>query len=50
MSATDPVDPYVEGTESWELYKERLEQHFIAKDITADDKKRAVLLSTCGKN
>ena len=49
MIATDPVGPYVEGTESWELYQARLEQHFIANDVKEDAKKRALLLSTCGK-
>ena len=45
MCATDTVGPYVEGTESWELYQERLEQHFIAKDITADAQSCARLIS-----
>ena len=49
MSVCGPVGPYEEGTESWELYQERLEQHFIAHDITDDGKKRALLLSFCGK-
>ena len=40
---------FEEGTETWELYQGRLEQYFIAADIETDGKKRAVLLSSCGK-
>ncbi|MEE4247362.1 MAG: reverse transcriptase domain-containing protein, partial [Kangiellaceae bacterium] len=43
------VAAFEEGTETWTLYQERLEQFFAANDI-ADGKKRAVLLSTCGKD
>jgi hypothetical protein len=43
------VGAFEEGAESWTLYQERLEQFFLANDI-ADVKKRAVLLSICGKS
>jgi hypothetical protein len=42
------IGPFEEGTESWTHYQERLEQFFEANDIR-DAKKRAVLLSICGK-
>ena len=34
--------------EDWEAYMEQLESYFVANDITAAEKKRAVLLSSCG--
>ena len=43
------VGAFEEGAETWALYQERLEQFFVANDIE-DTKKRAVLLSTCGRN
>eukprot|EP00795_Rhopilema_esculentum_P017021 gene17021-8526_t len=42
------VGPYNEGEEDWACYMERLEQFFIANDITEASKKRAVLLSGIG--
>ncbi|XP_065071854.1 uncharacterized protein LOC135696403 [Rhopilema esculentum] len=42
------VGPYNEGKEDWACYVERLEQFFIANDITEASKKRAVLLSGIG--
>ena len=42
------VGPYCEGKEDWACYVERLEQFFIANDITDAPKKRAVLLSGIG--
>ena len=49
MSFIGSIGPFEEGTVSWLQYQERLEQFFVANDIN-DSKKRAVLLSTCGKN
>ena len=34
--------------ENWESYIERMEQYFVANDVTSAAKKRAILLSTCG--
>ncbi len=42
------VGPYCEGKEDWACYVERLEQFFIANDITDAPKKRAVFLSGIG--
>eukprot|EP00112_Aurelia_sp_Birch-Aquarium-sp1_P017586 Seg409.2 transcript_id=Seg409.2/GoldUCD/mRNA.D3Y31 product="Gag polyprotein" protein_id=Seg409.2/GoldUCD/D3Y31 len=42
------VGPYCEGTEDWACYVERLEQFFIANDITDAPKKRAVFVSGIG--
>eukprot|EP00795_Rhopilema_esculentum_P009037 gene9037-16680_t len=42
------VGPYCEGKEGWACYVERLEQFFIANDITEASKKRDVLLSGIG--
>ena len=48
--ATGPVTypAFQPSTEDWVSYTERLEQHFIANGITNADKKRAILLSSCG--
>ena len=40
MSSLGLIGAYEEGTETWQLYQDRLEQYFIAKDVK-DDKKRA---------
>ena len=42
------VGPYCEGKEDWACYVERLEQFFIANDITDAPKIRAVFLSGIG--
>ena len=34
--------------EDWVVYTERLQNYFVANDVTSDDKKRAILLSVCG--
>ena len=36
------------GREDWQSYAERLEQYFVANDVTNTQKKRALLLSVCG--
>ncbi len=36
------------GIEDWKSYAERLEQYFVANDITDAGKQRVVLLSGCG--
>ena len=43
------IGPFEEGKETWEFYQGRLEQYFIAAEVKTDEKKRAVLLSTCGR-
>ena len=39
---------FEDGREEWASYTEPLEQHFIANDIKAAEKKCAILLSVCG--
>ena len=40
---------YFDGTsETWSSYIERMDQYFVANDITNGPKKRAILLSCCG--
>ena len=34
--------------ENWTSYIERLHHYFIANDVVAEEKKRAILLSACG--
>ena len=34
--------------EDWTAYCERLEQYYLANDVDAAEKKRAILLSVCG--
>ena len=42
------VGEFDQATETWSAYMERMEQYFIANDVTGNNKKRAILLSTCG--
>ena len=42
------VGEFDQATENWTAYIERMEQYFVANDVTANNKKRAILLSTCG--
>ena len=49
MNANCVIGTFEEGTETWALYQERLEQYFIASEVADDKKKRALLLSICGK-
>lgn len=44
------IGPFEPDSEEWPQYQERIEQVFIANDITSDEKKRAVFLSVCGKD
>ena len=48
MAIQMTIGEFQPGTESWVLYTERLEQHFLANDVQDADKKRAFLLSSCG--
>ena len=42
------VGEFKESEESWIQYVERLEQYFLANEITDGKKQRAILLSVCG--
>ena len=48
MSSTSSIGPFEEGKEAWHQYQEKLEQYFVANGIP-EEKRRAVLLSTCGR-
>lgn len=47
---TKGMGPFVLSEEDWESYSERLEEYFVAEDITAAEKKRAILISAIGKD
>ena len=40
--------PFDKEKETWDVYTERLGFYFEAHDITADERKRSILLSACG--
>ena len=42
------IEPFQPGVDDWDQYTERLEQYFIANNITTDDKKLAVFLTLVG--
>ncbi|MEE4247156.1 MAG: hypothetical protein V2I33_17220 [Kangiellaceae bacterium] len=50
MADAGSIGEFVEGKDEWLEYQERLEQTFIAKDVTDEKKKKAILLSTCGRD
>ena len=49
MASFGKIEQFTPG-EDWPEYVERLQFYFSAHDITDDDKKKAILLSVCGKN
>ena len=48
MANHSTVEPFSGEVEDWSAYTERLDQYFIANDITTGAKKRVILLSICG--
>ncbi|GFN78753.1 low quality protein: uncharacterized protein k02a2.6-like [Plakobranchus ocellatus] len=42
------VQAFNEADDSWIAYTERLEHFFVANDITSEEKKKAILLSSVG--
>ena len=48
MSTFGKIDEYVQESEDWTEYIERMGHFFLANGINDDDKKRAILLSSCG--
>lgn len=44
------VSEFIPGSaDSWEIYREQLDFYFEANDISAENKKKAVFYSACGK-
>ncbi|XP_048860100.1 uncharacterized protein LOC125746627 isoform X3 [Brienomyrus brachyistius] len=48
MTTFGTVGEFVEGTEDWTEYEERLGHFFSANGISDGDRKRSILLSACG--
>ena len=48
MATHGNIGEFNRAREDWVSYCERMQQYFTANDIATDDKKRAILLSTCG--
>lgn len=48
MATYGRVEPFYEDVEIWDAYVERLDQYFVANDVTENAKKRSILLSVCG--
>ena len=42
------IGEFDQALENWEAYIERMEQYFVANEVTSDAKKKAILLSMCG--
>ena len=48
MTTHGNIEEFNRAKEDWVSYCERMQQYFMANDIATDDKKKAILLSTCG--
>ena len=48
MATHGTIGAFEPSNKTWVSYAERLEQYFVANDVDAADKKRAILLSVCG--
>ena len=48
MATYGKIGEFKESEETWTQYVERLEQYFLANEVTDATKKRAILLSVCG--
>ena len=42
------IGEFDQAVETWDSYIERMEQYFVANEVTTATKKKAILLSTCG--
>lgn len=49
MACYGKIEEFKTDTGDWTEYVERLTQYFVANDIEANEKKRAILLSVCGE-
>ena len=50
MATHGTLSAYIPNKEDWSIYIERMEQYFVANDVTTAAKKRAILLSACGSS
>ncbi len=50
MAYHGSVTEFQPGNEDWGSYAERMNYYFTANDITTNEKKRAILLNTCGSS
>jgi hypothetical protein len=48
MATYGKVSPFDEAEESWTQYTERLEQYFLANEVTDAKKQRAIFFTVCG--
>ena len=48
MAMHGSIGTFDGAREDWTSYSERLEQYFVGNNVTAAEKKRAILLSVCG--
>lgn len=48
MAKHGTIGPFSGESEDWSAYVERLDQYFIANNVTSGPKKREILLSVCG--
>ncbi|CAB4030206.1 PREDICTED: uncharacterized protein LOC106613174 [Paramuricea clavata] len=48
MATYGKVSPFDEVEETWTQYTERLEQYFLANEVTDAKEQRAIFLSVCG--
>ena len=49
MATFGKINEFVPGG-NWENYCERFEQYYLANNIDNEDRKRAILLASCGEN
>ena len=50
MAGNGGLGEFDEEKDEWSDYQERLDQLFIAKDVEEEEKKKAILLSSCGRS
>ena len=48
MATHGSVSPFDSSKEDWTSYTQRMTHYFVANDVTAEEKKRSILLSACG--
>ena len=48
MTTLGKIDKFIPATGDWTQYIERMNQFFIANEISEEPRKKAILLSLCG--